>query len=150
MGRFINSHFPQIARIILGIIFCTSGINYVYRIFPLDYSQPAQDFLTTLTAQGWAWPVLKAIELLCGLMLIFGYLGPLALFVLAPITLGIVLFHVIFSPSEWAFLGYAVFVLEFFLLFYWRKHFIHIFSDFTKDIKKDRVVWTKEPVDLDN
>jgi len=148
MNAFTKSHFPQIARITLGIIFCISGINYFYQIFPVDYAQAGQSFVENLTASGWVWPVLKTVELLCGLMLVFGYFGPLALFILAPITIGIVLFHILVNPTGWAFLGYTVFALEVFLLFYWRKHVAHLFRDFFKDMRKDRVVWTKENVDL--
>ncbi len=43
-------------------------------------------------------------------------------FLLAPITLGIVLFHLILGPTGGAVLGYTVFVLEVALIIYWHKY----------------------------
>lgn len=140
MTKFLKTYLPQIARISLGVVFCVSGINFVYQIFPIDYSPEGASFIENLKSFGYVWPALKITELLCGLMLIFGYFGPLALFILAPITLGIVLFHVLLSPGLDAILGYSAFALEVFLIFYFRRHFTHIFKDFFKDVEKDKVV----------
>jgi putative oxidoreductase len=137
--EFIRSHLPQIARIILGVIFCISGINYVFGIFHVQYSVAGQSFIENLQAIGVVWPLLKITELICGLMLVFGYFGPLALFILAPITLGIVFFHAFLSPGQGSLLGYIVFALEVGLIIYWRKYFIHLFRDFFADIDNDRI-----------
>lgn len=144
LPNVVKRHFPQVARIALGIIFCFSGINYVYEIFPLHYSEQGTHFIERLKADGFVWPLLKITELLCGLMLVFGYFGPLALYILGPITVAIVLFHVVLSPGQGAILGYVAFALEVILLFIWWRFFRHMPRDFVRDVDKERVVFTKK------
>ncbi|MBL4593067.1 MAG: hypothetical protein JKX68_04530 [Flavobacteriales bacterium] len=53
----------------------------------------ALDFMMGLTKVGYFWPLLRGLEVLIGIALISGRFVPLALAVLAPISLHIFLFH---------------------------------------------------------
>lgn len=83
------------ARILLGLLFFVFGLNGFLNFIP---APPMEDpvvlaFMGGLMGTGYFFPFLKAIEVLCGLALLSGFYVPLALVVLAPITLNIVLFH---------------------------------------------------------
>lgn len=45
------------------------------------------------------FPLLKATETLCGLLILTGYLVPLALVVITPVMLNILLFHAFLAPA---------------------------------------------------
>ena len=142
-----NKKFPVVARILLGLIFTLSGMNYVFGLFDshlLEVFNPhltesGASFVENLKAAGFIWPLLKFTELICGLLLIFGYFGPLALFVLAPITVVIVCFHLFLSRDSTAIIGYIAFGLEVFLLFYFRKYYKHLLTDFTDDVDHNTI-----------
>jgi Na+/H+-translocating membrane pyrophosphatase len=52
-----------------------------------------------LASAGYFFPVLKATEVVAGLLLLTGIAAPVALVVLAPITLQIFLFHAALTPG---------------------------------------------------
>ena len=56
-------------------------------------------FIGGLASSGYFFPVLKGTEVVAGLLLLTGVAAPLALVVLAPITLQIFLFHSILTPG---------------------------------------------------
>ena len=56
-------------------------------------------FNTGLMASGYFFPFLKATETLCGLALLSGFFVPLALVILAPITIHIFLVHTFLAPE---------------------------------------------------
>jgi hypothetical protein len=50
-------------------------------------------------ASGYFFPLLKATETICGLLLLTGFFVPLALVVLAPIVINIILVHAFLAPD---------------------------------------------------
>ena len=83
------------ARLLLGLLFFVFGLNGFLNFIPAPASIPeaAIAFSTALGATGYFFPVLKATEVLMGFLLLTGFAAPLALVVLAPITIQIFLFH---------------------------------------------------------
>lgn len=89
-----------IARIILGLIFFIFGLNGFFNFLPSPaLPESAMGFIGGLASSGYFFPVLKGTEVLMGLLLITGVAAPLALVVLAPITIHILLFHAILTPG---------------------------------------------------
>lgn len=94
-------HATLIARIILGLLFLVFGLNGFFNFMPAPPPMPEQAgaFLGGLAGAGYMFPLIKGTEVIVGLLLLSGYFVPLALILLAPITVNIVLFHGILAPA---------------------------------------------------
>lgn len=92
---------PKIARYVLGLAFFVFGGAGLFNLFPAPPDMPAalQAFTNAITATGYFVPVLKSIEVLCGLLLLIGIAPPLMLVILAPISIHILLVHVFLTPG---------------------------------------------------
>lgn len=96
----MRSKIHTVPRVLLGLIYFVFGLNGFLRFLPLPpIPDAAQAFLGALGASGYFFPVLKATEVLAGALLITGVAAPLALVVLAPITIQIFLFHMFLTPG---------------------------------------------------
>ena len=94
------SKLPMIARILLGLIFFVFGLNGFLNFLPQPpMPEAAGAFAGALAATGYMFPLIKGIEVLVGLMLLTNKFAPLALIILAPITVNIVLFHAVLAPA---------------------------------------------------
>lgn len=101
--------FPLVARVLLGLVFVVFGV--IGALAPeTDMGEDADAFILALKDTGYVWPLLKAMEVTSGLLLITGLFVPLALILLAPLALNILLFHLFLSPSPGG-LSVAVLVL---------------------------------------
>ncbi len=88
------------ARIILGLIFVIFGSNYFFHFIPLPpLPEKAQAFMGGLAGAGYFFPLLKITEVACGILLLLNSLTPLALVILAPISLNILMFHMTLAPE---------------------------------------------------
>ena len=122
--RLIARHLPTAARILLGLAFTVFGLNGFLHFLPMPpmADGPASSFLGALAATGYMFPVMKAIEVAAGLMLLSGRLVPLALVLLAPILINIALFHFVLTPGQWG-MAVVLLVLEIFLAWAYRDAF---------------------------
>lgn len=88
------------SRYILGLLYFVFGLNGFFNFIPM---QPLPDgamaFLGALGGTGYFFPFLKGTEVLMGGLLLSGFAVPLALVVLAPITINIFLFHWVLTPG---------------------------------------------------
>src|SRR5690348_861826 len=100
MGRRTVLKLEPAARISLGVISVIFGADFFLHFLP---EQPISDrgaaFLEALLKTGYLFPLIKAIEIGAGLMLLAGRGTPLALALLAPIALNIALYHVALDPN---------------------------------------------------
>ena len=111
-------YLPVIARILLGLIYTASGVVVLFGLAPAPELEgvPAT-FMEGIESTGYFMPFLKLTETICGLLLLSGFGVPLALVVLAPVTLHIALYHLFVDPAGivvaivllvlHAYLGYA-------------------------------------------
>jgi putative oxidoreductase len=93
------SKLPMVARILLGLAFTVFGVNFFLHFLP----QPAPPadagaFLGALVG-GKILSVIKVVEIASGLALLGNRFVPLALTLLAPVEIGILLYHAVFDPS---------------------------------------------------
>lgn len=98
------THFTQkfalAARFLLGTIFFVFGLNGFFGFLPAPPLEgPAGAFAGALVASGYMFPLIKGTEVLVGLALLANRFVPLALVVLAPISINILLFHTFLAPS---------------------------------------------------
>lgn len=89
------------SRLVLGLIYFVFGLNGFLNFIPAPADMPegAQAFMGGMTSASYFMPLLKGTEVVAGLLLLSGYAAPLALIVLAPITLQILLFHGFLTPG---------------------------------------------------
>jgi hypothetical protein len=86
------------ARIGLGLVYFVFGLNGFLNFLPTPPATGAAGaFLGGLAATGYFFPLLKATEVLGGLALLTNRAVPLALVVLAPITVQIFAYHALLA-----------------------------------------------------
>ena len=96
----IQSKLATAARLLLGTIFVVFGLNGFLGFIPQPPApEAAGAFLGGLAGAGYFFPLLKGTEVLVGLALLANRYVPLALTVLAPISINILLFHVVLAPA---------------------------------------------------
>ncbi len=97
---FIKSKTPTLARIFLGLVFTVFGLNGFLQFLPMpEPPAAAGQFLGALAGAGYMFPLIKGTEVLSGLLLLSGRFVPLALTLLAPVTVNILLFHLFLAPA---------------------------------------------------
>lgn len=98
---FLAKWGPSVARVALGLIFFTFGLNYFLEFLPAPPPPPAQAlaFVGGLAAGGYLFPLIKVIEVVAGAALLANRFVPLALTLLAPIIVNIAAFHFLLAPS---------------------------------------------------
>jgi drug/metabolite transporter (DMT)-like permease len=109
-----------IARILLGLVFVTFSVNYFVPFLPQPKNMPADAmaFGGAFVMAGYM-TFIKVIELLSGLALLANRFTTLALALLAPIIVGITIFHVKLEPAGLPIAIFAL-VLELFLAWAYR------------------------------
>src|SRR5215468_3198374 len=116
---------PIIVRILLGLLFLVSGLNYFFHLFdqPKDpLPEQAMAFAGALAKTGYMMPLIMGAQLLAGVLLVTGLFVPLALALIAPIIVGIVTFHVYLAPKGLP-LAVGLVLLELFLVWAYRGAF---------------------------
>lgn len=84
-----------IVRILTGLLFIFSSLVWFLGLVqPPEMTGAVKEFNEGLAATGYFFPLLKSVELLCGIALVVGRFVPLAMIVLAPVVVHIFLFHV--------------------------------------------------------
>lgn len=90
----MNSQFTKIIKILLGVMLIVFGANSLFHFLPMELpTGPAGDFINSLGATGYIFPVLGVLEIIIGAMLLLRKWVPFALILLAPISINILLFH---------------------------------------------------------
>lgn len=104
-----------IARILLGLIFFVFGLNGFLQFMPAPEMNPeAMSFMGALMATGYMMPLIKAVEVVGGAMLLAGVFVPLGLIILAPGIVNIFFFH-LFLDNGMLVLAIVLVALEIFL-----------------------------------
>lgn len=96
----MNKNIATGARLILGLLFFVFGLNGFLNFIP---TPPMPDnvmaFMNGMMTAPYFFPVLKGSEVICGILLLANIQVPLALLILAPISLQIFLFHAFMTPG---------------------------------------------------
>ncbi len=87
----------MIARIVLGLIYTASALGKLFGAAPPPEGEQALQFMEVLMSSG-IMLVVAVVELLGGVALLSGFFAPLALVMLAPITIMIFLYHTTMDP----------------------------------------------------
>ncbi len=118
-----------IARCLLGFIYLVFGLDYFLHFIPyqpLHTGKPGA-LVAGLKGTGYIYPMMKTIQILGGLSLMFNRYAPFSAVVLFPISLNVLLFHTILVPSGW-WMGLLLIVLNVFLGWAYRKQYAGMFE----------------------
>ncbi len=89
-----------VARWILGLAFVVFGLNGFLNVIPVPPPAPAAGaFFQAMLETGYLFPLVKALEVVCGALLLANVFVPLALLVLAPIVVNILALHLFLDPA---------------------------------------------------
>lgn len=88
------------ARYLFGALWLIFGTNFFFHFLPMPPPNAAEGaFLGALFSTGYFFQFVKTIEILAGIMLVTNLFTPLALILLAPITVNITLVHLFLDQS---------------------------------------------------
>lgn len=85
------------ARFLLGAIFVVFVLNGFVTFIPVPELHP---FMQMMVDSGFIY-VVKALEVIGGLLLLTNFRVPVALLILGPVVINIFLYHVFFDPRNW-------------------------------------------------
>ncbi|QDP39533.1 hypothetical protein [Radiobacillus deserti] len=123
----MTNYFLAFSRISLGFIFLIAGINGYFVIFNLEPFIATSPEAMALFEFQYLLIIEKALEIICGLLLLSNRFIPFALSILAPITTNILLLH-IFLDHSLLLLAILIVALHAFMFFCFRKSFSGIFE----------------------
>jgi putative oxidoreductase len=107
------------ARVLLGLIFVVFGLHgfFHFSFIPApELSEAGGSMMGALVATGYFMMIVKAVEVVSGLMILTGRFIPLGLILLAPVSVHILLFHTFLDRAG---LGMAIFIVAMQLFLAW-------------------------------
>ncbi len=118
-----------ISRILLGFIYLVFGLDYFLHFIPYQplHTGRTGAFIAGLKGVGYFYPMLKVIQIVGGLSLLFNLYAPFFAVVLFPISLNVLLFHTILVPSGWL-MGVILMVPNLLLGYGYRKYYRGMFT----------------------
>ncbi len=115
-----------VARVLLALPLLVFGLDGLVGFLPEDtypeHGEPATLFLEALLGSGYAWELLKLVEVGVGVALLVGRFVPLALAVITPVVVHILGFHLTME-REGTWLALWLVALTGFLAWAYRAHF---------------------------
>lgn len=117
-----------IVRTLVGLLFIMASATYFLNLVPQpELTGNMKTFNEGLAASGYFLTLLKATELVCGILLVIGRFVPLVLVILAPIVINILMVHIFLEPTGLPVAVLLVAALAF-LAYYYRKNFVPLFE----------------------
>ena len=119
--------FTQIVRVALGLTLVIFGANMIHNFLPFDApdaNTAAGQFMNSLGATGYIFPVVGALEVIIGIQLLLKKWVAFALILLAPISINILLFHLFLDiPGMSLLIAVAILVFNTLLIFkHWTQY----------------------------
>jgi putative oxidoreductase len=107
-----------IVRVLLGLLFLFASIPVLFNLFPPpELTGNTKIFMEGVNASKYLMPLIKIIELLCGIAFVSGFFVPLATVVIAPIIVNIFLFHAFVAPEQGLLVATALVLANIFLAY---------------------------------
>lgn len=114
---FFPTKLVHAIRLLLGLLFFIFGLNGFFHFLPQpEVSGSVAQFMGALAQSGYMLPLVFASQLIVGILLLANRLVPLALILLAPLTVNIIAFHLAMDPDGIV-PGAVAAVLQIYLLF---------------------------------
>jgi|SRR5690606_694763 len=112
-----------VVRVLMGLMFLQASLLFFLKMYPAqpEMSQDIMTYMSGLTI-GHTLEIIKFIELICAVCFLVGRYVSLAAAVLFPITVNILLFHVMLDPSKML-VAVLIFIAHVFLFYAYRKNY---------------------------
>ena len=120
--RSIARYTATAARVLLGLVFFVCGLDGFLHFIPQPTEMPsegAMSFAIALMKSGYMFPLIKGTEVTVGALLLANRLVPLALVLLAPVSVNIFAFHAFLAPSG-VVLAAAIIAIQIYLAWTYR------------------------------
>jgi len=112
-----NKGLVRTVQIILGLALLLFGLNTFLQFMPAPiFNEAGTAFLNALFATGYIFPLMGIIWILAGLLFIFNRCSSFAAVLIFPISVNLLLFHLILDISGWIF-ALIIFILNLHLLY---------------------------------
>ncbi len=112
---------------VFALIFLVFGLNFFFGFIPMpELEGDALKFMQVVGATGYM-AVVKVLELVVALMLIFNFKRPLAWLLILPVTVNIMMYDVFLMGTVTGPAG-LVFVLNLFMVYRLREHYSCLFK----------------------
>lgn len=118
----------MIIRVLMGLLFLFSSVVVLFNLIPPpELEGPVKTFNEGIAASVYLIPMLKVVELICGIAFLSGWFISLASIMIFPVTVNIFLFHAFLAQEG---LPIALFLLagNVFLLYVYRKNFLTLLT----------------------
>jgi putative oxidoreductase len=112
-----------IVRTLMGLLFLAASIVVLFNLVPKpELTGTVKTFNEGLDSVGYMVPMIKIVELICGLFFVTGYFVPLATVLIAPVIVNIFMFHALVDRSG---LPVAIFLVlaNAFVAYYYRESY---------------------------
>lgn len=89
-----------IVRSLAGLLLLFASISYFFHLFPEPLlTGDMKTFNDGLNASGYLMPLVKTVELLCGIAYVTGKFNKIANIILLPISINILFVHICLAPE---------------------------------------------------
>jgi len=97
----MKSKFLSVLCILAGLMFINAGMDKFFHYMPMPKDMPEKMLKAGMAFMeiGWLMPLIATIEIIGGLLLIFGRTRALGAIVLLPVLIGILLSNISVAPS---------------------------------------------------
>ena len=117
-----------IVRVLMGLIFLFASITFLFKLYPIpELTGDVKRFNEGMMASVYLFPLVKIIELLCGIAFVVGRYVALAVVLIFPIIINIFLFHSFLAPEGLPLAGFLV-LGNCFLAYANREKYLPLFS----------------------
>lgn len=118
----------NILSVIYGLFLLIFGLNGFLNFFPLpEMTEEAGTFAGSLAQTGYIFPIVGALQIIVGVLLIVNKFSPLTLIVIFPIMLNAFLLHLFLDPAGMAGSLVAI-ILNVFLFIAHRESYKNLFQ----------------------
>lgn len=112
-----------VIQILLGIFLLVMGLNKFFNFMPPpELPEAAGQLMQAFAASGYILKMVGVTELLCGLLLVIRRWSAMALLLLAPLSVNLILFHLVLAPSSIA-MAAVVAIANLYLLFAYKSKY---------------------------
>lgn len=85
--------------ILVGLMLVNSGLNKFFNYMPMEMAEDATSVINSFIASKWLWPLVAIVEIIGRILFALPKTRALGAIVLLPVTIGILLFNLTWTPS---------------------------------------------------
>lgn len=119
-----------VVRVLLAAMYIYASVIFFFNLMPKEMpamSAAQTTFMSGVMASVYLMPLIKATELISGILLLINRTAPLAAVIIFPVTLNIFLYHAFLGPKDLPMVS-AMLLVNLFLFYAYRSRYLPIVS----------------------